>query len=175
MFSSYEDKLWPECIVCGVKRRNVGRYIRPSKADLLIIQDELNVDFSNILNILNADPGDYSFYEEYADAITTAFLNKYCSLKCFNQHLKLAQTKARERVFARSSDLHPAKEEFTQDQLRQILIEEEGCCRVCGDDRALELHHIIPQEYGGKTTRGNCVLLCPTCHALTRGQGFINK
>ena len=159
----FDTNTWPECIVCGIKRRS-GYCNLPVSANVLVIQDELNINLADII-----DP-DFDEHEK-----RDAFLRKYCSLKCFKQHLKLAQKKSKERIYSRSNQCHPSQEEFPQDKLRQILIEEEGYCRVCGDNRVLELHHIIPQEFGGKTTKGNCVLLCPTCHALTRGQGFINK
>lgn len=154
-----EKNEYPECIVCGIKRRYYWRGY-PSITAALIIQDELKIDLSGYINI--EDEGRYLY-----------LLDKYCSLDCFKEHLKLAKKKAKERLYSRANRNHPTQEEYPQDKLRQMLIAEEGCCRVCGDNRVLELHHIIPQEYGGKTTRGNCVLLCPTCHALTRGQGFI--
>jgi hypothetical protein len=159
-----DSKLWPECIVCGVKRRNCIENRLPTVPNILIVQDELGIDLSDIVNA-------NSLWRERQDA----FLDKYCSIDCFNQHLRLAKKKAKERVYSRANCHYQTDKEFFQDQLRQILIEEEGRCRICGDKRVLELHHIIPREYGGKTTRGNCVLLCPTCHALTRGKGFIGN
>lgn len=165
---------YPECVVCGVKRRNEYSFYQnlPSISDALIIQDELGIDLSKFVE---PEPVFNQGWEkdEWIQMRTIFLANNYCSLKCFNKHLEMAKKKAKERIYSHANRSHPSQEEYPQDKLRQILIEEEGCCRVCGDDRVLELHHIIPQEYGGKTTRGNCVLLCPTCHALTRGQGII--
>lgn len=169
-----EKNKYPECVVCGVTRRNkhVFQPPLPSISDVLIVQDELGIDFSKYTEpTFEIVTGlDRLLWEEKQ---TSFLLSKYCSRKCFDKHLEIAKKKAKERLYSRANRNHPTQEEYPQDKLRQNLIEEEGCCRVCGDNRVLELHHIIPQEYGGKTTRGNCVLLCPTCHALTRGQGFI--
>lgn len=166
-----ERQEWPECIVCGVKRRGRAIFgsVKPSVSCALIIQDELGIDLSEYIRARTEARDDCMSEFDAIDAIT----RKYCSMECFFKHFKLAKKKAKERIYFRANHNHPSQEEYPQDKLRQILIEEESCCRVCGDDRVLELHHIIPQEYGGKTTRGNCVLLCPTCHALTRGQGII--
>lgn len=38
-------------------------------------------------------------------------------------------------------------------------------CFFCGEDGALDRHHIIPKRYGGPDTDDNLVTLCPTCHA----------
>lgn len=155
-----ERKEYPECIVCGVKRRGFWRCF-PTITAALTVQDELKIDIPDYIDSKNE--GRYS-----------ALLDKYCSFNCFQKHFKLAKKRARERVYSLSNREHLTQEEYSQDKLRQMLIEEDGRCRVCGDNRVVELHHIIPQEFGGRTVRGNCVLLCPTCHALTRGQGFIS-
>lgn len=39
------------------------------------------------------------------------------------------------------------------------------CCAVCGYDKIVEAHHIIPQCNGGKMTIKNGILLCPNHHA----------
>ena len=169
-----EKNKYPECVVCGVTRRNkhVFQPPLPSISDVLIVQDELGIDLSGYVEPTHEIETelDGHFWKE---AQQSFLLSKYCSRKCFDKHIKIARKKAKERLYSRANRNHPIQEEYPQEKLRQMLIEEEGCCRVCDDNRVLELHHIIPQEFGGKTTRGNCVLLCPTCHALTRGQGFI--
>jgi hypothetical protein len=174
------NKVWPQCIVCGIQRRNQyqSRILSTTISGLLTIQDAFNVfpdaQFSKIFaNPIKIEDQYDQRHFQYVQC--QLFLEKYCSINCFNQHLKQAKKQSKNQYLSRSSPLHSNNEEYSQADLRQILINEEGRCRVCGDNRVLELHHIIPQEYGGKTTRGNCVLLCPTCHALTRGQGFINQ
>jgi len=39
-------------------------------------------------------------------------------------------------------------------------------CRVCGSDRYVERHHIIPTSVGGTDDPKNIIYLCPTCHRL---------
>jgi len=38
-------------------------------------------------------------------------------------------------------------------------------CFVCGYDKIVEAHHILPLNDGGLTTIRNGILLCPNCHA----------
>jgi hypothetical protein len=38
-------------------------------------------------------------------------------------------------------------------------------CQVCGYDKVVDAHHIIPVSMGGKSTLENGILLCPNCHA----------
>lgn len=37
-------------------------------------------------------------------------------------------------------------------------------CDLCGGNKDLKLHHIIPLSWGGATTDGNCLTLCEACH-----------
>lgn len=39
-------------------------------------------------------------------------------------------------------------------------------CYICGFDKAIERHHIIPRSKGGPNTLENKVNLCPNCHTL---------
>ena len=38
-------------------------------------------------------------------------------------------------------------------------------CFVCGYNKIVEAHHIVPINDGGKTSVKNGILLCPNCHA----------
>jgi 5-methylcytosine-specific restriction endonuclease McrA len=40
----------------------------------------------------------------------------------------------------------------------------QGCCRVCGSTRDLEVHHVISAAEGGRTTPENLVVLCRDHH-----------
>ena len=43
-----------------------------------------------------------------------------------------------------------------------------GCrCAICGDNRdyCIDLHHIVPLEYGGTNDISNFICLCKNCHA----------
>lgn len=48
---------------------------------------------------------------------------------------------------------------------RALIVRYGHRCIICGYDKIIEAHHIIPQECGGKTTIDNGVLLCPNHHA----------
>lgn len=39
-------------------------------------------------------------------------------------------------------------------------------CEICGYDKILEAHRIIPKRKGGTYTKDNTMTLCPNCHAL---------
>ena len=41
------------------------------------------------------------------------------------------------------------------------------CCDMCGNTDTLELHHIIPLSWGGKSIKENCTTLCKRCHRKT--------
>ena len=38
-------------------------------------------------------------------------------------------------------------------------------CKICGYDKIVEAHHIVPTSEGGSTSLKNGILLCPNCHA----------
>lgn len=61
---------------------------------------------------------------------------------------------------SRNPESRKAKELFW------ILIDERGAlCEQCKKRGVpLELHHIIPIAFGGKTDRDNCMILCVPCH-----------
>jgi len=40
----------------------------------------------------------------------------------------------------------------------------QGCCRVCGSTRDLEVHHVIAAADGGATVPENLVVLCRDHH-----------
>jgi 5-methylcytosine-specific restriction endonuclease McrA len=40
----------------------------------------------------------------------------------------------------------------------------QGCCRVCGSTRDLEVHHVVSAAEGGPTTPDNLVVLCRDHH-----------
>lgn len=61
---------------------------------------------------------------------------------------------------SRNPESRKAKELFW------ILIDERGpLCEQCKKRGVpLQLHHIIPVAFGGKTDRDNCLILCVPCH-----------
>jgi 5-methylcytosine-specific restriction endonuclease McrA len=54
---------------------------------------------------------------------------------------------------------------FSKETKRQVRLEQNFTCDDCGTKpRKLEIHHIVPQRYGGSDERVNAVGLCPNCH-----------
>jgi 5-methylcytosine-specific restriction endonuclease McrA len=48
---------------------------------------------------------------------------------------------------------------------RALILRYTHKCIICGYDKIVEAHHIIPQAEGGQTTIDNGILLCPNYHA----------
>jgi len=48
---------------------------------------------------------------------------------------------------------------------RQYAISVYGdSCILCGENRLVDVHHLIPRSKGGEDKIENLVVLCPTCH-----------
>lgn len=82
----------------------------------------------------------------------------YCSRECYGA--------ARVLQSANGAVWKELQESRNRSGLRRMALEDEGKCRICGEDRVLEMHHIIPVAAGGPDIRANVVMLCPTCHRL---------
>lgn len=39
-------------------------------------------------------------------------------------------------------------------------------CAICGGIDHLEVHHVVPQAFGGKDTQMNTITLCQACHKV---------
>jgi len=37
-------------------------------------------------------------------------------------------------------------------------------CMICGYDKSIAVHHIVPKKFGGRSTLSNLIPLCPNCH-----------
>jgi 5-methylcytosine-specific restriction endonuclease McrA len=53
---------------------------------------------------------------------------------------------------------------------RAVYARDGHACILCGDGRAVHIHHHVPRSRGGKSTLGNLVCLCPVCHSIAHGQ-----
>lgn len=57
--------------------------------------------------------------------------------------------------------------------LRKAVYRREGFeCALCGDNRGLQIHHVVPRGQGGSNAEQNLVCLCWRCHALIHGHDF---
>lgn len=46
-------------------------------------------------------------------------------------------------------------------------------CALCGNDRYLQIHHIVPRSQGGPGNNpANLITLCSDCHALAHGMNL---
>ncbi|WP_449573269.1 HNH endonuclease [Methanospirillum sp.] len=56
---------------------------------------------------------------------------------------------------------------------RQILQRDGYRCQICGEQKDLSVHHIIPLSMGGDSTTGNLRVLCHTCHQRVHGKRVV--
>lgn len=57
---------------------------------------------------------------------------------------------------------------------RKILSERPAMCQLCGEDRYVEIAHIVARRQGGTNTPDNVFVLCGNCHRLY-DQGEIHQ
>lgn len=53
----------------------------------------------------------------------------------------------------------------TQSPEARQLLREHSCCELCGNNRNLEIHHIIPVVCGGSDDINNLIVVCGVCHS----------
>ena len=54
--------------------------------------------------------------------------------------------------------------------VRRAIYRRDGyACALCGDPRALTIHHVWPRSAGGGNSPTNLITLCRYCHALAHG------
>lgn len=63
---------------------------------------------------------------------------------------------------------HPAIRKLA----KNLLVEQEGCCRYCGGELAGGFHvdHVVPRIQGGDDSESNLVLACPRCNISKGGR-----
>ena len=49
--------------------------------------------------------------------------------------------------------------------LRNVIIDRDGGCRVCGTTRNLDIHHVVHWSSGGSTDPSNLATVCSRCHS----------
>lgn len=54
--------------------------------------------------------------------------------------------------------------------IRKGIYRRDGyACALCGDNRHLQIHHVMPRSAGGGNTPMNLICLCRYCHANAHG------
>ena len=54
--------------------------------------------------------------------------------------------------------------------IRRAIYRRDGyACALCGDPRALTIHHVWPRSIGGGNAPTNLITLCRYCHGLAHG------
>jgi hypothetical protein len=48
--------------------------------------------------------------------------------------------------------------------LRDVILDRDGACRVCGSTRNLDIHHVVHWSNGGTTDPSNLAAVCSRCH-----------
>lgn len=63
---------------------------------------------------------------------------------------------------------HGARLRYHWYELKEFVIaRDENTCQICGrqgDRRTLQIHHIVPIQWGGSSSPDNLATLCPACH-----------
>lgn len=57
---------------------------------------------------------------------------------------------------------------------RAVYARDDHACVLCGDTRAIHLHHVVHRSQGGTNTAENLVCLCPFCHAIVHDETTAN-
>jgi hypothetical protein len=61
------------------------------------------------------------------------------------------------------------RNEFDRKWRLLILDRDRDKCRVCGETRRLDVHHIVPIQEGGLNEYSNLITLCGRCHGKAEG------
>lgn len=54
-------------------------------------------------------------------------------------------------------------------EVRKAIYQRDGYACVCGDNRSLNIHHVLPRGNGGGNSPCNLITLCRYCHAAAHG------
>lgn len=97
-----------------------------------------------------------------------------------NRHIRLSDIKPNGKCLeCRKPLISPARKYCTEKcrveyysknyshTFREKKLQKAGKCQVCGEQKDLQLHHILPISKGGELLAdGNIVILCKNCHKL---------
>lgn len=68
-----------------------------------------------------------------------------------------------------TKEVHTMKQKITNETRKAVYRRDNYECAVCGDNRRLQIHHILERSQGGDNDQMNLITLCPICHALAHG------
>lgn len=104
--------------------------------------------------------GDYPIEKQYASSIILKML--------FRERFKELMTEVREATGFKVNNRQDSKVITWGKKIRKV-----GKCHICGSDKKLEAHHIVPWEYSikGRTDINNGICLCKKCHKMMHNTG----
>ncbi|ARU63911.1 hypothetical protein CBW65_13955 [Tumebacillus avium] len=53
---------------------------------------------------------------------------------------------------------------FPESVKHEAKIRDDYACQICYNDLDLEVHHIVPRQFGGSHNEDNLITLCSSCH-----------
>lgn len=74
--------------------------------------------------------------------------------------------KARTLAEAQKGKLNHGYKDGLPNNPYRAYIRDNKKCKICGYDRIVQIHHILPRCEGGKDDLNNLITLCPNCHSL---------
>lgn len=104
----------------------------------------------------NVDANNRQFVTNSVNVSNNLTLNSVISM--YNWDLLLALTRDV------PDNLNKSKtKEDVPDEMRQLIKERDKTCRLCGNNKNLVIHHVIPNA---EATPDNLILLCRRCHTV---------
>ena len=62
-----------------------------------------------------------------------------------------------------------------QSEAMRAILKKNKVCELCGGDREVQAHHIIPICVGGPDIESNIVAVCRKCHAVLTPHGLLSS
>ena len=78
-----------------------------------------------------------------------------CEIECIDKEYK--KNKPIKKVSKK-------KISVSQETYNKVYLRDRGCCRLCGTNKELHLHHILGRGKDKTDNPDNCIMLCQNCH-----------
>jgi 5-methylcytosine-specific restriction endonuclease McrA len=96
-------------------------------------------------------------------------LSSWCSQECFRSRVTI-KTRALERPYEQPSAPRKSRTDIPH-ATRLEVAQRDRCCRWCGAQRGLHMHHIVYRSQGGTHDASNLIVLCHEDHAHAHAVG----